>query len=209
MSDPKWQPNARAFLFQVPFYRQERSLTCELASLRSALAGIGIQISEWDLWARVRKDFTKRSVQSNGEVIWGDPDKGFVGNPNGFMPKTGYGVFLPPIMELANWHATSSVIDVSDPRAIDRALAQKHPIIIWSSMGNPTMILWKTPAGKSIQAPVREHTRVIVGYRGTAEMMEGLYIIDPLSGLQYISWDEFHYRNSFFQHIGLEVIPER
>lgn len=205
---PGWQPNARSFLFNVPYYRQEHSLTCELASLRSALKAIGISVSEWDLWARVRKDFTKRIRNADGTVTWGDPNKGFVGSPNGVMPKTGYGVFLPPIEELANWYATSSRIAVNDPRAIDRALSKGHPIIVWSAIGNPSVITWKTPEGNSVRAPLHEHTRVIVGYRGRSDFIDGLYVIDPLTGLQYVTWEEFHYRNSFFDHIGLEVMPE-
>jgi uncharacterized protein YvpB len=203
-----WQPKARVYLFNVPFYRQQSSLTCEIASLRSALKAIGVTVSEWDLWARLRKDFTKRSVQADGSLVWGDPNKGFVGNKDGSMPKTGYGVFSPPIAELANWYATSSIIRVDDPYVIDRALSQGHPIIIWSAVGNPTVMSWKTLEGRMIQAPIREHTRVIVGYRGTSEMIEGLYIIDPLTSLQYISWNDFHYHNSFFNHVGLEVMPE-
>lgn len=207
---PGWQPNARVFLFQVPFYRQQKRLSCELASTRSALAGIGIQISEWDLWARVRKDFTPRTKQIDGSVTWGDPSRGFVGNPNGKMPITGYGVFTPPIELLVDWYASSSQIRVDDPVAIDSALRNGHPIIIWSAIGDsPYITTWKTPEGKVINAPVREHTRVIVGYRGTAELMEGVYIIDPITSLQYLPWSEFHEKNAMFDHIGLEVAPRK
>lgn len=205
---PGWQPNARVFLFNVPFYRQEKQLTCELASMRSALAGIGIRVSEWDLWARVRKDFTPRTRQKDGSIVWGDPNKGFVGHPNGSMPITGYGVFVDPVELLGDWFASSTQIRVDNPVAIDSALRKGYPIIIWSVIGaNPYVTTWKTPEGKVIHAPVREHTRVIVGYRGTTESMEGVYIIDPLTGLQYLTWDEFRERNALLNHAGLVVAP--
>jgi uncharacterized protein YvpB len=205
---PGWQPQARVYLFQVPYYRQQFKLTCEIASLRSALKAIGISVTEAELWMRLRKDFTKRVKKSDGSIVWGDPSKGFVGNPNGSMPTTGYGVFLTPIAELANWYASSSAIRIDDPRAIDHALSLGHPIVVWFAVGNPSVISWKTLEGKMIQAPLHEHTLVVVGYRGSSDFIEGLYAIDPLTGLQYISWDEFQYRSSFFDHVGLEVIPE-
>jgi uncharacterized protein YvpB len=205
---PGWQPNARVFLFQVPYYHQQQSLTCEIASLRMALKGVGITVSEKELWNRLAKDSTPRSRQ-NGQLIWGDPNSGFVGKPNGRMLSTGFGVYAPPLAALANQYASSSIIRVDDTHAIDAALSQGHPIVYWTVIGsNPHSASWKTPAGKTIQAPIYEHTRVIVGYRGTGDVIEGVYIIDPLSSIQYISWDEFLKRNVFFDHVGLEIAPK-
>lgn len=208
IGSPGWQPIARSYLFQVPFYRQQRSLTCEIATLRMALKGIGITVNEGELWEGLKKDPTPRRVQ-NGVVTWGDPNAGFVGNPNGSMFRTGFGVYAPPIAELAKRYAESSIVHVDDPRVIDAALSKGHPIIYWTVIGNnPSVATWNTPSGKTIRAPYYEHTRVIVGYRGTAERIEGLYVIDPLTSLSYISWNEFHERNAFFDHVGVEIFPK-
>lgn len=203
---PGWQPNARAFLFNIPFFRQRWALSCELASLRSALKGLGIDVSEQTLWSQIAKDPTPRRRNADGSVTWGDPRKGFVGNIKGHMPTTGYGVLLEPIMDLASRYASTTRIRLDDPRAIDAALARKHPIIVWTVLGrNPSVTTWKTPDEKRISAPIYEHTTVIVGYRGSSDRIEGVYVIDPLTSLRYETWDEFQYRTSFFDHDGLEV----
>jgi uncharacterized protein YvpB len=205
IGSPGWQPIARSFLFQVPFYHQQRSLTCEIAALRMALKGVGVTVSETELWNDLAKDPTPRRVH-NGIVTWGDPNTGFVGKPNGSMFRTGFGVYAPPIVALAKRYADASVIRVDDPYAIDAALSKGHPIVYWTVIGNsPSVTTWNTPSGKTIRAPYYEHTRVIVGYRGTTEKIEGVYILDSLTSLSYVPWSEFHNRNTFFDHVGVEI----
>jgi uncharacterized protein YvpB len=121
------------------------------------------------------------------------------------MPTTGYGVLLEPIMDLASRYTSTTRIRLDDPHAIDAALARKHPIVAWTVIKNPSTTTWKTPEGKTITAPLIEHTVVIVGYRGTGDFIEGVYLIDPMTSLRYETWDEFQYRTSFFDHDGLEI----
>jgi uncharacterized protein YvpB len=203
-----WQPQARAFLFHVPFYRQEHALSCEAASARSALLGVGVDIPESDILAALPRDPTTKRWDPVLGTIWGDPDKGYVGNVDGRMPSSGYGVFPGPLSAAVNRYASSSAIDVSDMHAVDRALSEFHPIIAWTVLGKrPYTTTWRTPDGRTIRAPIYEHTVVIVGYRGTADRFEGVYLVDPLTSLRYERWDEFLWRTSFFNHRGLEVAP--
>ncbi|MBD3251446.1 hypothetical protein GF380_03250 [Candidatus Uhrbacteria bacterium] len=200
-----WQPNARAFLFHVPFHRQEHALSCEVASLRTALLGVGVDVPEWELWLGLPKDYTSKRYTDKG-IVWGDPSKGFVGNVDGRMPSTGYGVFIEPLTVLANDYTSTTRIRVDDPKAIDTALSKGHPVITWSALGDyPSIREWKTPEGKQIQAPIYEHTIVIVGYRGSADWIEGLYVIDPLNSIRYETWKEFQMRTAYFDHVGLEI----
>lgn len=201
-----WQPVARAFLFHIPFHRQEHALSCEVASLRSALLGLGIDVPERNLFAQLKKDPTPKTGNSQQGYVWGDPDTGFVGDVDGRMPVTGYGVFAGPLKVVADVYASSSIVDVSDMRAIDGALREQHPIIAWYVLGNnPSVMRWTTLDGTEVHAPLYEHTLVIVGYRGTADDIHGVYAIDPLTSLQYIAWDDFVWRTSLFNHQGLEV----
>lgn len=203
-----WQPDARVFLFHVPFHRQEHALSCEVASLRSALLGVGIDVSESELFKRLPKDTTAKHWDVREGTIWGDPVKGYVGNVDGRMPGTGYGVFAPPVAYVANQFASSSIVDVSDSFAIDRALSHMHPVIAWTVLGKrPSVSTWKTSDGTVIRAPIYEHTVVIVGYRGSRDRIEGVYLIDPLTSLRYESWEEFQWRTSFFDHAGIEIAP--
>lgn len=212
MGAPGWQPDARAFLFGVPFFRQQHALSCETASLRSALAGIGIRKTEEELWRALPKDPTPQHWLVPGRIIvWGDPNIGFVGNRDGRMPQTGYGVFAGPVSRAANVFASSTVVRLDDPRVIDNALRQGHPIIAWITTGDrPSVTKWTAPDGKTvIHAPLYEHTVVIIGYRGRGDFIEGLYVIDPLTGMEYQTWDTFHFRASFFNYAGVEVGDSR
>jgi uncharacterized protein YvpB len=199
---------ARAFLFNVPFRRQQHALSCEVAALRMALAGIGTNVAEWDLWLELPKDQTPKTVTRNG-TVWGDPNVGFVGNVDGRMPSTGYGVFSGPLLEVANVNASATRVVVDNGHAIDAALSQKHPIIVWTEIGPlpPRTYRWTTPAGTTINAPAYEHTVVIVGYRGTADAVEGVYVVDPLTSLRYETWSVFLARTAPFGHVGIEVAP--
>ncbi|MCW1892636.1 MAG: C39 family peptidase [Candidatus Uhrbacteria bacterium] len=202
---PGWQPNARSFLFNVPFFRQRWSLSCELASLRSSLRAVGVDVTEQTLWSQIAKDPTPRRRLTDGMIAWGDPRKGFVGKVTGRQPTTGYGVFLEPLMEVASRYASTTRIRLDDSYAIDRALRQGHPIVAWTVIGNPSVTTWKTPDGKVITVPIREHTVVIVGYRGSGDAIEGVYVIDPLTGLRYETWAEFQSKSAYFDFDGLEV----
>jgi uncharacterized protein YvpB len=206
MSSAKPPIIARAFLFNVPFHRQEHALSCEVASLQTALAGIGVSVPEWDLWLALPKDQTQKRSTGAG-IVWGDPSEGFVGNVDGRMPATGYGVFIDPLSEVANLYASTSRIRVDDTHAIDAALSARHPIIAWMVIGAlpPKAYVWKTSNGKSITAPALEHTAVIVGYRGTADNIEGVYVVDPLTSLRYEPWSDFLARTVPFGYVGLEV----
>jgi uncharacterized protein YvpB len=205
---PGWQPNARSFLFHVPFFRQQHSLSCEVASLRSALAGVGVRVTEYELWNSLRKDTTGKRVV-DGVIVWGNPNWGYVGNVDGRMPSTGYGVHAPPLAMLAERYAEVSEIDVRDPHAIDRALSRRHPVVAWSAIGSdPHGMVWRTPFGRWINAAMYEHTVVIIGYRGSPDAMEGVYVLDPLSSIRYETWDEFLHRTSFFEPVALEIAPK-
>ena len=74
----------------VPYHRQEHSLSCEIAALKMALDYYGLKISESDLIKELVFN-TKDSRSKNN--IWGDPDLGFVGNIDGKIPNGGYGVY--------------------------------------------------------------------------------------------------------------------
>lgn len=202
-----WQPDARAFLFHVPFFHQEHALSCEVASLRSALAGVNVRVTERELWNKLRKDTTpKRMV--DGTVVWGNPNWGYVGNVDGRMPGTGYGVHAPPVKLLASEYAFVKDINVRDAHAIDQALNRQHPVIAWTVIGtHPYAMTWRTPFGRWIAAAVYEHTVVVIGYRGSPDAMEGVYVLDPLSSIRYETWDEFLTRTAFFDHAGLEIAP--
>ncbi len=86
------------YLSGVAFHRQEHALSCEIASLKMALSYYGVDVSETQLISELPVDTPGPRQPGN---IWGDPEKGFVGNIDGTMPNSGYGVYEKPIASVA------------------------------------------------------------------------------------------------------------
>ena len=168
------------------FDKQDYSLSCEIATLKMALAVYGIAVSEDELIDRLPFDETPKS-----KGVWGDPDKGFVGRIDGQMPQNGYGVYAGPIAELAsNWKRAEIITDGSVEQLATHLLAGR-PIIVWGFYGRGNKLSWKTPAGKDIKAINGEHTRLVVGFSGDASGPDGFHLIDPQFGPMYWSSKKF------------------
>jgi uncharacterized protein YvpB len=190
----------------VPFHKQEHALSCEIASLRSALLAIGADVSETKLLSELPKDPTKHQTASNGKIIWGDPNIGFVGSVDGKMPRTGYGVYEGPVMEVALLHANATNMRSDDAAALTAAIDRGHPVIAWIAIGsNPKSITWTTPHQTVVKAALYEHTVVVSGYKRTGQKVDGVYVVDPLTGPRYDSWSDFQWRTGFLDHRALEI----
>lgn len=198
-------PKGATKMLAVPYHKQEHALSCEVASLRSALHAIGTSVPEDILVGALAVDPTsKRTVGSR--VTWGDPDTGFVGDIDGKMPSSGYGVHAGPIADLASLYASTTLIRSDDARALVRAIDAGHPVIAWTVLGaRPRRLSWSGPDGTPVSAALYEHTVVVSGYRGSAGNIERVYLIDPLTGLRSETWKEFMWRTGFLDHQALEV----
>ncbi|MBI2483551.1 C39 family peptidase [Candidatus Uhrbacteria bacterium] len=166
---------------RVPFLPQEHALSCEIATLRMALAYRGNAVTEAELLKKVGTDPTPHRGG-----VWGDPDEAFVGDVDGRAPVTGYGVHAGPIGRVAGEYRRAEVIERATPAMLADAIAHGNPVIIWGYVpGRGRPVSWKTPAGKTVQAVDGEHTRIVVGYAGTTEKPTGFLVIDPIYGEQY------------------------
>lgn len=78
--------------------------------------------------------------------IWGDPNLGFVGNINGAMPNTGYGVYEQPIYDLASKYRSAKIITDGTLADLITELTNDNPIIVWGVIvGRTRDISWETP----------------------------------------------------------------
>lgn len=184
----------------VPFHRQQHSLSCEIASLKSALQYKGVDVSEGDLIARLSFDSTPKQ---NG--VWGNPQVGFVGNIDGKMPATGYGVYWGPIADVANMYRPSEAFTNGTMETIVAELDSNNPVIVWAHLGAGTKISWKTSDGQTVRAVLYEHTRVVVGYTGSRRNPTGLYVLDPVYGKIYQSTGVFMRNWSKLGYSGVMV----
>lgn len=99
---------------------------------------------------------------ADGAEIWGDPERGFVGDVRG----GGYGVYERPLLALARrfqpgavnltWSSLGRVVDT---------LRNGRPVIAWIAFGPSIPVTWRSPAGRLISANFAEHAILLVGWR--------------------------------------------
>ncbi|MBI4434488.1 C39 family peptidase [Candidatus Uhrbacteria bacterium] len=184
---------------RVPFLKQEHALSCEVATLRMALAYRGVTVSEAELLAAVGFDpaprtgnvLVGRAPRNSEGAKWGDPDEAFVGDVDGIMSKTGYGVHAGPIGRIAGRYRTAEVIENGTAASLTDAIANGNPVITWGHLGGGKPLRWRTLGGKEVRAVDGEHTRVVIGYNGTREDPAGFFVIDPIYGEQYWKTEKF------------------
>ena len=186
----------------VPFHRQEHSLSCEVAALKMAMAGHGVDVSESELIELLEFDRTPKTGD-----IWGDPDRGFVGSIDGKMFGDGYGVYAGPIARLGlRWLRTESFRQ-GTAQQLAWHLFDGNPVIIWGFVGRGRADSWQTPYGKIVNAIDGEHTKVVYGFTGIPSNPTGFFVVDPVFGKSY--WD----LNSFMEnweplgYMGAVVYP--
>jgi len=164
---------------QLPtkFHRQEHSLSCEIATLKMALQTVGVNIPESDLIAQLPFDTTPKS-----RGVWGDPNKGFVGDIDGKMLVDGYGVYWEPIAKVGLRYKRTEVISGGSAKDVAQHLAAGRPVIVWGNYGRTKKYSWSASDGSLVDAVNGEHTRIVTGFSGSANNPTSFSLIDPLYG---------------------------
>ncbi|MFA5775060.1 MAG: C39 family peptidase [Ilumatobacteraceae bacterium] len=186
----------------VKFDAQDAPLSCEVASLKMALAFKGVKVSEAALMQNVGYDTTRR--RSN---TWGNPNKGFVGTLHGFQNVTGYGVHWEPIAKTAALYRPARVVKHWGIRNITTAIDAGNPVLMWGTYRVSTAHTdpWRTPDGTLIKAWYGEHTRVVIGYIGSAQNPSRIVLMDPVKGKLTWTIPEFKENWSHFEYNGVLV----
>lgn len=184
----------------VPVHLQQHTLSCEVASLKMALAYKGIEKSEEDLLAQVGVDNTPHT---NG--LWGNPYEAFVGNVDGTQMKNGYGVYWGPIERVAKNYGGAKAFQNGTVQDLTREIRAGNPVIIWTYSKNGTPTKWKTPQGVEVYAVAGEHTIVVVGYVGSAASPDQIIVNDSLVGQSYWALDYFNKKWAVFSQSGVVI----
>lgn len=163
----------------VPFHRQEHALSCEIAALKMALNYHGQMVSENELLRDL--PFDTLSSRSPGNV-WGDPDKGFVGDIDGKSPNGGYGVYEDPIVNLALRYRDAKKMENAALFDVLTKVAGGNPVIVWGFLASGKDVSWRTKDGKYVKAVFGEHTRVVTGFSGTPANPITITLLDPIYG---------------------------
>lgn len=158
-------------------YPQTLNLSCESRSAVDWAAYFGVSINELE--------FLSQLPQSD------DPNKGFVGNPNGpggLIPPNPYGVHAAPVAALLRAYGlpAEDVLGLSIDQ-IKSEISAGHPVIVWVIFGTvPGYALqYTTQTGEVINVAPNEHTAIIVGYDP-----QGVTLLDG-AAIYWRPWDTF------------------
>ncbi|MFA6909128.1 MAG: Ig-like domain-containing protein [Patescibacteria group bacterium] len=184
----------------VPFHRQERPLSCEAATLVMALRYKGVNVSESTLIDKIGFDPTPHVGN-----VWGNPHIAFVGDYYGRQATTGYGVYWQPISRVASEYRTSRWFTNGTIQDVTTEIQKGNPVIVWGNAASGKRVDWKTKDGGSVIAIVGEHTRVAIGYVGSADNPTSIIVLDPLSGEKYYSTSAFMSNWSTLGRAGVVV----
>jgi uncharacterized protein YvpB len=189
-------------LVKTVFNWQKYNLSCEAASLKMALSAKEIYVSEDEIMRKIGYDPTPHQGG-----VWGDPESAFVGDINGKICNTGYGVHWSPVAKAAqNWRTAEAFSNWSLEQLINE-LNLGNPVIMWGTLhvDNLHNYSWYTPQGKYIQTYRETHVRLIVGFIGEPENPTKIIMNDPLSGKLY--WDTSYFLKNWqaFNYSGVVV----
>ncbi|MCL6459866.1 MAG: C39 family peptidase [Gorillibacterium sp.] len=160
---------------------------CEITSLSMLLQyidkdiDIGEGIDKITLSQMIEKDPAPMKKNTKGEITsWGNPQKGFVGDINGYHK--GFGVFHKPIVKLIEKIKPNLALDLSGHtfEEILIQLQEGKPVVVWTNITlgplDSGWMTWNTAEGP-VRGTWKEHAVLLVGFD-----QEHLYINDPLDG---------------------------
>ncbi len=105
---------------------QDHPLSCEAASLKMALSGKGVFVSENEIMEKIGYDLTPCK-----DNIWTDPYQIYVGDINGKVCRTGYGVYWGPIAKAAQNFRLAEDFSNWKIEDLTREIKLGNPVIVW------------------------------------------------------------------------------
>lgn len=170
----------------VPYFRQAHALSCEAASLRMALAYYGVSTNDDEILGRIGYNPQPRDLATN---TWQDPNVEFVGDVNGKLNVTGWGVYAGPVARVArSFGRSADVIYSPSSASVASAIHAGRPVVMWGVMGLTAVDdSWNTASSGVVHAAKNQHVRLVYGVEGSAENPIGFFLHDPIRGSVYLS----------------------
>ena len=172
-------------LLDVPILKQLPELPrgCEVTSLAMMLQYKGIDADKLTLARQIKKNPAKMK-KVNGQVYYGDPNEGFIGDMYSFN-KPGLGVYHTPIKELSERYMPGNIVDFTGKEfnTIKKYLSAQRPVWViintaYRKLDPSYFHTWQTPKG-AISITYKEHSVVVTGYD-----KDYIYFNDPLTGIK-------------------------
>jgi uncharacterized protein YvpB len=169
---------AVASRISTPVVQQRFQNNCETAALSMLLASQGVERDQAKLQEEVAHDGPlDPRTGPGGEMVWGDPERGFVGRVEGGGTAGGYGVYEQPILDLARRYVEPVDLSGKGPGAVYEKLLEGRPVFTWIGLQDGPYETWTSPAGEEVTANYGEHTVLLVGIED-----DRVLVNDPLDG---------------------------
>lgn len=177
------------FVSGVPFYVQQRNLSCEYASIHIATAAYGDAISEYAL---------------DDVVGWSDnPHWGYRGDINGWWGNTDdYGVYAEALANVLPQFGFQGNVFYSggDTKTLINYIDSDIPVLVWIGLWGDQSIIDETD-GVTYKVTAGMHVVVAYGYDDT-----GVWVSDPaIGGARHYTWSDFVYMWSVLDGMSLAV----
>ena len=210
-------PTADRVYLAVPHYRQQRSLSCEMAALRMAAQYHKVTHTETELVNLMPTD-TSQPKLSGGKVVWADANRVFAGNVRGWQfyysglshypyrsrsKGWGYGIHALGIAEVATKIGLQAeVFDKVDYvyKILDGG---DVAIVLVPCSGRSTSRKWSwyTPKGVAVSVIDGEHAIVVRGYNA-----QKVWVNDPLGRVSV--YDRIVFERAFgLLSMGVRISP--
>lgn len=166
----------------APVIAQKLHNDCEATALQILLATEGIDVGQLQLQSEFPRNGPLDPRNSAGGLVWGDPELGFVGRPDGGGTAGGYGIYPRPVAATAGRHG-ATLIDISGS-AVRRLYARvraRHAVMAWIALSNGSYGVWRSPAGRIVRVNFGEHTVVV-----TRVDAAGVHLVNPLQGTREV-----------------------
>jgi uncharacterized protein YvpB len=163
----------------APVVRQKLHNDCESAALEIVLAVVGHRVDQLRLQRELPRSGPLDPVGSGPDRVWGDPDAGFVGRPDGGGAAGGFGVYQRPVAAVARRHGVQ-MEDLTGraPATIYARLLSGRPVLAWVGLSAGSYDQWRSPNGRPITVNYGEHAIALVGVASDGSVA----VVNPLTG---------------------------
>lgn len=163
----------------APVIAQAQANTCESAALSILLGTTGLQVAQQRLQSAFPRSGPLDPGGSGPQRTWGDPDRGYVGRPEGRGVAGGFGIYPGPVAATARRFGRDlDDLTGASPRRLYARLLHGRAVMAWIGLSDGPYGRWVSPQGKRIDVNFGEHTIVLAGIARDGT----LRIVNPLRG---------------------------
>ncbi|MGE3137934.1 MAG: C39 family peptidase [Thermoleophilia bacterium] len=167
----------------APVVAQRLRNNCESAALEILMATVGRRVPQLTLQAAFPVSGTPDPIGDGASRVWGDPEEGYVGRPEGGGVAGGFGVFQGPVVAVAGRFGVA-LQDLSggSVREIVRTVRGGRAVMVWIGLSDGPYGEWTSPAGRRVRVNFGEHTVVINGITEDGRLL----VVNPLEGTREV-----------------------